>query len=69
MYKKTSLIAQLVKKKSVCNARDPGSVPGSGRFPWGKKWQPTPVFLPREFHGQKSLAGYSPWGRKRVGHN
>ena len=29
-----------------------------------KKWQPTPVFLPAEFHGQRSLAGYSPWGRK-----
>ena len=28
------------------------------------KWQPTPVFLPGEFHGQKSLVGYSPWGCK-----
>ena len=28
------------------------------------KWQPTPVFLPGEFHGQRSLAGYSPWGHK-----
>ena len=35
--------------------------------PWRRKWQPTPVFLPREFHGQRSLAGYnpySPWGGK-----
>ena len=32
--------------------------------PWRRKWQPTPVFLPRESHGQKSLAGYSPRGRK-----
>ena len=31
---------------------------------WGRKWQPTPVFLPGESHGQRSLAGYSPWGRK-----
>ena len=31
---------------------------------WRKKWQPTPVFLPGEFHGQRSLAGYSPCGRK-----
>ena len=31
---------------------------------WRRKWQPTPVFLPREFHGQRSLVGYSPWGRK-----
>ena len=29
-----------------------------------KKWQPTPVFLPGESHGQRSLAGYSPWGHK-----
>ena len=33
------------------------------------KWQPTQVCLPRESHGQRSLVGYSPWGRKRVGHN
>ena len=31
---------------------------------WRKKWQPTPVFLPGESHGQRSLAGYSPWGHK-----
>ena len=31
---------------------------------WKMKWIPTPVFLPGEFHGQRSLAGYSPWGRK-----
>ena len=35
-----------------------GSIPGLGRFPWRKAWQPTPVFLPGEFHGQRSLAGY-----------
>ena len=35
---------------------------------WSGKWQPTPVFLPGEFHGQRSLAGYSPWGH-RVGHD
>ena len=32
--------------------------------PWRRKWQPTPVFLPGESHGQKSLEGYSPWGSK-----
>ena len=31
-----------------------------------KKWQPTPVFLPEKFHGQRSLVGYSPWGRKEL---
>ena len=33
-------------------------------IPWSRKWQRTPVFLPGKFHGQRSLAGYSPWGRK-----
>ena len=32
--------------------------------PWRRKWQPTPVFLPGEFHGQRSQAGYSPSGHK-----
>ena len=31
---------------------------------WKKEWKPTPVFLPGEFHGQRSLVDYSPWGRK-----
>ena len=34
--------------------------------PWGRKWQPTPVFLPGESHGQRSLAGCSSWGRKKL---
>ena len=37
-------------------------------FVWRRKWQLTPVFLPGKSHGQRSLAGYSPWGRK-VGHD
>ena len=37
-----------------------------GKIPWSRKWQPTPLFLPGKFHGWRSLAGYSPWGRKRV---
>ena len=32
--------------------------------PWRRKWQPTPVFLPGESHGQRRLGGYSPWGHK-----
>ena len=35
---------------------------GSGRFPWRRKWQPTPVFLPGESQGQRSLAGYTVHG-------
>ena len=38
----------------------------SGRFPWRRKWQPTPVFLPGESHGQRSLVGYSPWGCREL---
>ena len=33
---------------------------------WRRKWQPTPLFLPGESHGQRSLAGYSPEGRKEL---
>ena len=36
------------------------------KIPWRRAWQPTPVFLPGESHGQKSLAGYSPWGHKEL---
>ena len=53
-------------KESACNAGDPGSIPGSGRFPWRRAWQPTPAFLPGEPHGQRSLVGSSPRGH-RVG--
>ena len=35
-----------------------------GKIPWRRVWQPTPVFLPGEFHGQRSLEGYSPVGCK-----
>ena len=38
--------------------------PCFGKTPWRRKWQPIPVFLPGESHGQRSLAGYSPWGCK-----
>ena len=38
---------------------------GIGKIPWRREWLSTPVFLLGEFHGQRSLAGYSPWGRKR----
>ena len=49
-------------KESACSAGDPVLIPGLERSPG--EWLPTPVFLPGEFHGQRSLAGYSPWGRK-----
>ena len=49
------------------NTGDPGDaglISGSGRFPGGGCWQPIPVVLPGESHGQRSLEGYSPWGHK-----
>ena len=39
-----------------------GFDPWVEKIPWRKAWQPTPVFLPGESHGQRSLAGYDPWG-------
>ena len=48
------------------NTGNMGSIPGLGRFPWRKVWQPTPVFLPGESHGRKNLEGYVSQGH-RVG--
>ena len=44
-------------KESACNAEDPGLIPRLGRFPWRRELQLIPVFLPGEFHGQRSLGG------------
>ena len=35
--------------------------PWARKIPWSRKWQPTPIFLPGEFHRQRTLKGYSPW--------
>ena len=40
--------------------------PWVGKLPWRREWQPTPVFLPGEFHGQRALIGYSPLGHKEL---
>ena len=53
-------------EESTCQCRGPRFYPWVGKVPWRRKWQPTPVFLPGKSHGQRSLVGYSPWGRKRV---
>ena len=52
-----ALGAQTVKNLPACD-------PWVGKIPWRRKWQPTPVFLPGKSHGQRSLAGYSPWTLK-----
>ena len=54
-------------KESACQCRRHmrcGFDPWIGKMPGGRKWPPTPVFLPGESHGPRSLTGYSPWGRK-----
>ena len=53
-------------KESACDAGAAGSISVSGRFPWRRKWKPTPVFLAGESHGQESLADYSPWTYKEL---
>ena len=42
--------------------------PWLGKIPWRRAWQPTPVFMPGESHGQRSLASYCPWGCKSWTH-
>ena len=59
----------ITDKESSCLPRRHRFNPWVGQIPWRRKWQPTLVFLPGESHGQRSLAGYSPWGHKRVRHN
>ena len=54
-------------KESSCQCRRckrQGFDPWLWKIPWSRKWQPTPVSLPGKSHGQRSLVGYSPWGRK-----
>jgi len=56
-------------KAPACNVGDQGSIPGVGKIPWRRKWKPTPVLLPGESHGERSLVGYSPRGRKESAHD
>ena len=51
-------------KESACQRRRRGFNPWVGKIPWRRKWQPTPVFLPGKFRGQRGLVGYSLWGCK-----
>ena len=51
-------------KEPTYQSRRPRFNPWVGKIPWRRAWQPTPVFLPGESHGQRSLVGYSPWGGK-----
>ena len=56
-------------KEFTCQCRRhrrQGFDPSVGKIPWRRKWQPTSVFLPGEFHGQRSLVGCSPWGSSQT---
>ena len=57
-----SLVAQMVNNPPTMQR--PGFDPCVGKIRWRRERLPTPVFLPGEFHGQRSLAGYSPWGHE-----
>ena len=50
-------------KESTCQCRRSGFDPWVRKIPWSRKWQQTPVFLPRKFHGQRN---YSPWSHKEL---
>ena len=54
-----------LRQQSICLQRGrPRFDPWVGKIRWRRHWQPTPVFMPGKSHGQRSLMGYSPWGRK-----
>ena len=58
----------LTSKESTCQGgrrRRHGFDPWVRKIPWRRKWQPTPVLLPGESNGQRSLADFRPWGHKR----
>ena len=66
---KTGLLWWLRGKGSACQCRRCGFNPWAWKIPRRRKWLPTPVFLPRQSHRRRSLAGFSPWRCKRVGHD
>ena len=53
------------------NPYAPSSMRGrkNNKTAWRREWLPTPIFLPGEFHGQRSLVGCSPWDHKKAGHD
>ena len=65
----TSFSGVSVIKNLPANARDTRCTfsPWIKKISWRRKWQLTPVFLPGEYHGQRSLVSYSPWGCKELG--
>ena len=64
-HTRASLVA-LTVKESCLQFRRLEFDPWVRKIPWRREWLPTPVFLPKEYHGQRSLAGYSAWGLKEL---
>ena len=56
----------LIWQRICLQCRRPGFNPWVWKIPWTRKWQPTPLFLPGELHGQRNLVGYSPWSHKEL---
>ena len=69
MVKNSSATRWSSGKESACQGRRHNSCnfdPWVRKIPWTRKWQLTPIFLSGNFHGHRSLAGYSPWGHKEL---
>ena len=60
-YCKVIILHLKKKKESAYQCRRHRFDPWVGKIPWGRKWQPTPVFLPWNSQGQRNLVGYGPW--------
>ena len=73
LYTPVCWLSQWLKQKRIClsvsRCRRSGFDPWKGNVPWRRKWQATPVLLPGESHGQRSLVSYCPWGSQRAGHD
>ena len=72
MYPPNGLLWWFSSKEPACKCRRHKRRefhPGVGKIPCRRKWQPTRVFLPGKSQGQKNLKSYSPWTRKRAGHD
>ena len=62
---KNKCIIKIIQNKCMLENNN-GFDPWVGKIPWRREWLPPPVFLPGEFHGQRSLMGYCPWGCKET---
>ena len=66
MEDKNRIPGRLGGKESACQYSRPRFDPWAGKMPWRRQWQPSPAGLTGEFHKQRSLVGYSPWGLKEL---